>query len=398
MRYERPSSRREFLASLQAQAGGSLLGSLYLSSSLGRLIDSAQSTSLPGDELLAVLKFEGEARPSFGRATGEGLSGRRMYDLARVDADDGICSNEQFYIRTRAPHSLPLAGEDPWQLRLSGFPQGPDSISVVELTARSESQGALVMECAGNGPHRAFGLLSAAEWSGVPVSEILAEAGVRDQDLRVMIIGNDDHRQSVPGGGRHKNWIFSQEDLSSSAAFLATEMNSKPLPLDHGHPLRLIVPGWYGCSCIKWVEEIRLLPGDVSASAHMRDYAGRTHQEGVPELARDYRPAVMQLAAMPVRVEHRRDGDGSYYRIIGIVWGGEKTTDRLAIRFDADSEYVPVQTYEHLETRSWTVWEHRWQPKKAGMARIELIVQDDAIPTNRLDEGYYTRSVRIKDV
>ena len=136
---------------------------------------------------------------------------------------------------------------------------------------------------------------------------------------------------SVPGA----SWIFSRDDLQR--ALLALRMNGAPLPRDHGFPVRLIVPGWYGCACIKWVNRIELVPDDAPATSQMREFASRTHQPfdasrragsptaagpGPPQaLARDYLPAVIDTAAMPVRVEKWVASGHVFYRIVGITWG-----------------------------------------------------------------------------
>ena len=71
------------------------------------------------------------------------------------------------------------------------------------------------------------------------------------------------------------------DQIRESRAFLATGMNGAPLGPDHGFPLRLVVPGWYGCTAIKWVNEIALLDDTAPATDQMREYAGRTHQDPV---------------------------------------------------------------------------------------------------------------------
>ena len=83
-------------------------------------------------------------------------------------------------------------------------------------------------------------------------------------------------------------------------------MNGEPVPADHGKPVRLAVPGWYGCSWIKWVNEIRLVGPDEPATSQMVEFAARTHQSAPHKLRRDYTPADIQTAATPVRVEKRR--------------------------------------------------------------------------------------------
>jgi hypothetical protein len=176
-------------------------------------------------------------------------------------------------------------------------------------------------------------------------------------------------------------------------------MNGGPLPLDHGRPVRLAVPGWYGCSWIKWVDEIRWVGALEPATSQMREFASRTHQTAVHDLARDYAPPAIQTAATVIRVEKRATASGLEYRVVGIVWGGERRVGRLAIRFgDTDVwqefDLCPVPGTSAI----WSLWTYRWKPAAPGVYSIALRVPDAAVPQRRLDMGYYVRNVRIDEV
>ena len=126
------------------------------------------------------------------------------------------------------------------------------------------------------------------------------------------------------------SWVFPLEAVKHTGAFLAFRLNGEPLPRDHGAPMRLVVPGWYGCTWIKWVNDIRLVGPDEPLTSQMIEFSLRTHQRTLPPLARDYEPPVIDLAAMPIRVEKRRVEGRLEYRVVGIVWGGEKPVDGAA--------------------------------------------------------------------
>ena len=261
-----------------------------------------------------------------------------------------------------------------------------------------EPAGTHLLECSGNSRWRQFGLMSAARWTGVAVTKILEQTKPKRTATRVLISGFDRHLRGSSGSAPGASWIFTVEQLERAGAFFATAMNGKPLPKDHGAPVRLIMPGWYGCTCIKWVDEIRWVGDDERSTSQMEEFAGRTHQEGVPRLARDFKPASMDLAAMPVRVEKSRVDGAVQYRLVGILWGGSRTTDKLQIRFNPKTRYVPVDAYEHKTTRTWTLWSHTWKPASRGRYRIELKVDDPKIRTRRLDSGTYRRTVVIDEV
>jgi DMSO/TMAO reductase YedYZ molybdopterin-dependent catalytic subunit len=348
-----------------------------------------------GGTMLGLAPFAGESTMLETRL-GEGWDGRFYTDLSQVDRDRLIVENERFYIRTFYPDLLVPA--DPWRIEVRGLVETPVSLSLDDLLPMAAPQGSHVLECSGNARSGGFGLLSAAEWGGIAMSDVLARAAVRPEATRVLVSGFDEH--SVPSVGMHStpgaSWIFSFAELSS--AFLATEMNGSPLPPDHGAPVRLYVPGWYGCTCIKWVNEIRLVGDDEPATSQMIEFASRTHQIGTPALARDYLPASMDQAAMPTRIERWRVGGEIVHRVVGILWGGYEPTGALSFSASPGS-FEPVDVCPPATTNStWTIWQHPWRPPRTGLHALRMRIDDPRIRTRRLDGGYYERVVRIDEV
>ena len=175
-------------------------------------------------------------------------------------------------------------------------------------------------------------------------------------------------------------------------------MNGEPLPKDHGEPVRLIVPNWYGCCCIKWVDKLGFIDDQAPSTPQMREFARRTHQQGAPKLARDFIPATMDQTGMPIRIERWQVEGSLQYRVFGLLWGGDRTSDRFQIRFHQDEDYLPLENYDHQTNRTWTLFSHAWKPKAPGRYAIQLRLDDPAIRTRRLDRGYYLRQVDITEV
>jgi DMSO/TMAO reductase YedYZ molybdopterin-dependent catalytic subunit len=257
--------------------------------------------------------------------------------------------------------------------------------------------GTHLLECAGNTNPNNYGLMSVARWDGIPIGALLDRLPPASRPSRVLIAGVDDERHpsrtSTPGA----SWIFSRDDLER--AFIATHMNGTPLPRHHGAPARLVVPGWYGCTCIKWVNRIELVTDDAPATSQMREFAARTHQPADATRARDFAPASIDVAAMPIRVEQWAVGGGPLYRVVGIVWGGSTTTTALQIRFRSGEAWVDVSDCPSSRNAdTWSLWSHLWQPKAPGRYEIVLRVRDPAIRTRRLDLFFYVRAVDITEV
>ena len=347
-----------------------------------------------GTLLGASATFVGENQISVGSFEGAGHDGRLALDLGTLDPDTLLTANEDFFIRTALPDLLDL--DQPWSIALEGLLAEPTTIDLDTLAALPQVSRVVLLECSGNGSNRAFGLISAAEWSGPLLSDVLAQVELDASATAVLVEGFDEHTHvsshSTPGC----SWVFRLEDIAAAGAMLATHMNGEPLPPDHGYPVRLIIPGWYGCCHAKWVNRIRLVDDSEPATAQMGEFASRTHQTQAHELAVDYSPAIMQQAAMPVRVEKWMVEGELVYRIVGIMWGGTELTDALAIEIDGELEAVELCPPQSTND-TWTLWSHTWRPQAPGTYAIRMRIDDPAIPTVRLDSGFYTRSITIDE-
>jgi hypothetical protein len=227
------------------------------------------------------------------------------------------------------------------------------------------------------------------------MSDVLDRSVAVSDAAYVIVHGFDGH--SVPSRNGHSTpgaaWAFPVEVLREQG-FLAVEMNGEPLLPDHGAPVRLLLPGWYGCCQIKWVEGVELVGPDALSTGQMLEFASRTHQVGEPARVADYAPATMQRSAVPVRVE-KWEVDGEIrYRVIGIAWGGGGPVQGLL--FDDGERSEPVTLCSHgADHRTWTLWVHDWRPPRKGSYRLRMWMEDPGEPAVRLDLGWYERTVEI---
>jgi DMSO/TMAO reductase YedYZ molybdopterin-dependent catalytic subunit len=398
------ATRRRFLGAAAGSAAAAWLAPVARAGCWGR------TAAEGGPRLLGTLPFVGEGAFPLDTTVGAGLGRRRALDLSTLAPGALVTSQDQFFIRTGRPERFPPT--DTWKVRVHGLVETSVEIGVEELKREAAPLGAHLLECAGNSRAAHFGLMSAALWTGIPLERVLKRAGRLPRATRVLVSGFDDHSSPDPGSVPGASWIFGLDQIREAGAFLATGMNGAPLRPDHGYPLRLVVPGWYGCTAIKWVNEIALVDDEAPATDHMREYAGRTHQDPIgprdqflvrsgrrpegPRLARDFRPATIDPAALPVRVEKLGAGGGAIsYRIVGVLWGGRTPKRALNIRLNPDRSFVPVEDVGSGEEHTWTLWSHTFPPLAPGRYRIELAVKDPAARTRRLDMGYYAREIEV---
>jgi len=306
-----------------------------------------------------------------------------------------VTPTDRFFVRTASPSALPDAAT--WKIRLGGLVKTPADVPLRDLDTRGSAPLRVLLECSGNADPLNYGLLSAADWDGIPLAAVLDRVQPSAPRTRELVSGVDDDsrqwRTSIAGA----SWIFSRDDLSR--AILAVRMNGEALPRDHGAPARLIVPGWYWCACIKWVNAIDLVADEAPATSQMREFAGRTHQPPGATAAREFMPATIDTAAMPVRVDKWIVNGRPEYRVTGIVWGGTTPTNALSIRFRSGGAWARVDDCPlPASTLTWSLWTHTWRPTEPGRYQIVLRVDDPKIRTRRLDVFFYVREVQIDEV
>lgn len=380
-------SRRRFLRAAALSATGFVTG-------FDRLLSVPLGDAFPGGKLIGLVPFEDEKVASPGTLIGTELDGRLFTDLSRISAGRVITPNSEFFIRSAASRLLPDANQ--WKIGIEGLVDRPAGLDIHTLRKSAKSMGMHLMECAGNVALTRFGLISAAEWAGVPISDVLADAKPKPGPAWVEVSGFDEYsepsRTSIPGA----SWIFPADQLRH--AFLATEMNGQPLSADHGAPVRLVVPGWYGCACIKWVNRIAFVEEGAEASSQMQEYAVRTLQAGRPQMARDYSPATVDPAALPVRIEKWTVAGKIHYRLVGIAWGSSQPIKTLQIRVNPLEQFQPISDFHPQATDPWSLWTHPWSPPAPGAYQFRLSIADPPLRARKLDLGLYDRTVQITEI
>jgi DMSO/TMAO reductase YedYZ molybdopterin-dependent catalytic subunit len=346
--------------------------------------------------MLGIVPFSGEGRPPMGEPIGAELDGRLFTDLSTLTPENPVTPSDTVFIRTRA--SKLLDRSSPWTIHVGGLMEKPIAISAEALARKASPMGVHLMECSGNTRSAHFGMLSVAAWDGVSLQEILETVKPQKFGSRVLVSGFDRYQEESMTSEPGASWIFTPDQLLSSKAFLATRMNGQPIRPDHGAPVRLVVPGWYGCVCMKWVNQIDFVAEDAAATSQMQEYAGRTMQTGVPSLARDYQPAIVDIAALPTRIEKWLVSGKVRYNITGMQWGSLAPAQEMQLGFDPEGKSVPVEIIPISHGKKWCFWSYQWNPPSIGRFTLRLRLNAGTGAAIKLNSGYYDRFVDIAEI
>jgi sulfite dehydrogenase len=197
----------------------------------------------------------------------------------------GITDTDILFVRNNvsAPDAAIAAKPDAWQVEFQGV-ANPRTLSVSDLKSMGLASVAMVLQCSGNGrgffAHKASGSqwkVGAAGntlWSGVPVKAVVAELGGPREGIRYMTSTGG---EVIPPGIEAKKVIVERSVpwTAMEEAILAWELNGQPLPLAHGGPLRLIIPGYYGVNNVKYVKRVALTANETDANIQSSGYRVR---------------------------------------------------------------------------------------------------------------------------
>jgi sulfane dehydrogenase subunit SoxC len=270
---------------------------------------------------------------------------------------------------------IPLVDPEAWRLEVGGLVERELSLGLDDLRARPSSELPVTMECAGNGRSemspRPFSqpwlseAVGTARWRGVPLGSVLEEAGVRDGAVEVVFTGLDHGLED--GVEQDFARSLTLAEASRDEVLLAYELNGVPLPPQHGFPLRLIVPGWYGMTNVKWLARIELVAEPFTGPQQSRSYRLRQEagEEGVP-LDRMRPRALMVPPGIPDFPTRERALPLGPCRLEGRAWSGFAPVDAVEVSTDGGETWAPAELDEPAGDWAWRGWSFEWSPDAAG--------------------------------
>jgi DMSO/TMAO reductase YedYZ molybdopterin-dependent catalytic subunit len=263
---------------------------------------------------------------------------------------------------------IPATDAATWRLEVGGHVDRPLSLSMDELRTRPSRTVTTTLECAGNGRARLsprpisqpwlVEAIGTAEWTGAPLRDVLTEAGVRAGTLELVFTGAD---HGVQGGVEHAyERSLPVDEAMRGEVLLAYEMNGRPLEPQHGAPLRLLVPGWYGMTSVKWLRRITAetsrFEGYQQAVAYRYQHDEDDAGEGVSRIRVR---ALMIPPGHPDFLTRRRFVEAGPVLLMGRAWSGHGAVERVEV--GVDGAWADAALQPPLGDFAWRAWTYEWQ-------------------------------------
>jgi DMSO/TMAO reductase YedYZ molybdopterin-dependent catalytic subunit len=265
-------------------------------------------------------------------------------------------------------YDVPSVDATTWAVHLDGF-DDPLTLMLDDLRQRDQATAPVTLECAGNGramyesrPVSQPWLLEAvgnAEWTGVPLASVLEEAGIPSDTVEILFTGLD---RGVEGGEEQSyQRSLPLDEAMRSEVLLAYEMNGQPLLPQHGAPLRLVVPGWYGMTHVKWLGRIEALDHPFEGYQHTAGYRLRAHAEDVGTPVTRIRTRSLMvppgIAGFPQRERHLTPGD---VELEGRAWSGSGPISRVEVSTDGCRTWSDAEVDTPAGPHAWQRWHLSW--------------------------------------
>jgi DMSO/TMAO reductase YedYZ molybdopterin-dependent catalytic subunit len=282
-----------------------------------------------------------------------------------------VTPNRLFFVRNH--FAVPQVDLSNWRLHVGGCVSRAMTLTWEELAAMPERSVFATVECAGNG--RSFlqerapgvqwgaGAIGHAEWTGVPLRLVLEKAGVRPGSVEVLFEGSDWGTEADHPEPMHFARSLPLAKALDPDTLLAVRMNGELLEPDHGFPLRLFVPGWYGVASVKWLHRIEVLDRPFKGYFQSVKYTvQRCGEKGIETVV---------VGPMAVKSEIIRPQAGAVLgvgtnRLFGVAWAGEGAIARVEVCVEPGRSWHPAELIGPQAAYSWTMWEYLWEVAEPG--------------------------------
>jgi DMSO/TMAO reductase YedYZ molybdopterin-dependent catalytic subunit len=299
---------------------------------------------------------------------------------------------------------IPFVDPTRYVLTIGGHVRKALRLTLADVRSRPSSTLAVTLECAGNGRARLSPrpmsqpwlgeAVGNAEWTGTPLAPILEEAGVRPGAVDVVFTGLD---RGVQGGVEQSyERSLSIADASRPEVMLAYAINGRPLPPQHGYPLRLVVPGWYGMTSVKWLRSITVVDHDFAGYQQATAYHHRKSSEdaGAP-VTRILPRALMIPPGVPDYMTRKRFVEPSVQLLTleGRAWSGRAPVVKVEVSDDRGASWSEASLDPGSSPYAWRRWTFAWDALKPGERELWVRATDAEGNVQPVDQDWNAEGV-----
>ena len=299
---------------------------------------------------------------------------------------------DRFFVRSHT--YTPEVNAAEWALKVDGLVDRPTTLTLADLKKLPRVELVSVLECAGNGrsfydPRVAgtqwtYGAVGNGRWAGARLRDVLQKAGIKDSAKQILCDGADMPLGKMPDFQRT---IDVQKALAPDT-LLAYEMNGRPLPVEHGFPLRVVAPGWAGDSWVKWLQHVEVLDHEFDGF-WMKTAYRHPKQAVAPGTAVDPKEMipVTDLNVKSVIAVPRDWAKPGAVRIQGAAWSNSSPVGKVDVSTDGGKSWRAAKLSGQKTKYGWRLWQCDW---KAEEGRHELIARatNEAGQTQPLSEEW----------
>jgi sulfane dehydrogenase subunit SoxC len=274
-------------------------------------------------------------------------------------------------------YDIPAVDPATWGLRVGGHVDRELTLDLASLRALPRQTVRVTMECAGNGRARLNPrpvsqpwlneAVGTADWTGTPLAGVLAQAGIRRDAVDVAFTGADHGIER----GVEQDYVrgLGLTDALAEEVLLVDEMNGLPLPPQHGAPLRLVVPGWYGMAHVKWLREITVLDRPFDGFQNATAYRLKQGDESGEPVSRIRPRALVVPPGFPDFMSRVRIVDSGRHVLTGRAWSGTAPIARVEVSTDGGLRWGDAVLGASPGRWAWRSWTFDWSAS-AGPAEL----------------------------
>ncbi|MGJ8572260.1 MAG: sulfite oxidase [Hoeflea sp.] len=264
---------------------------------------------------------------------------------------------------------VPLIDEAHHKLEFSGVFDAPFELSLDEIKSLPQVTMPVTLECAGNGrsgvsprSHSmpwSYEAVGTSEWTGTPLKPLIERAGPKSDAVEIAFFGADYGFDK--GVGHYFGRSLTMAQISDLDVMLVHTMNGQPLLPQHGAPLRIIVPGWYGMASVKWLGRIEALTKPFDGFQQVRTYRFREDDEDPGRPVTEMRvKSLMVPPGVPDWGSRKRWLEPGPVTLIGRAWsGGGVPISKVEV--ELDGEWREARLEQQASNYAWSKWSCEWK-------------------------------------